>query len=66
MPETRPEIRAAREPLTLTEFERALEQGLGRALLCLQQHDPAPYKEIVLEACLRDTTYDKQDRKSLV
>ena len=59
MPETRPEIRAAREPLTPTEFKRALEQGLGRAILCLQQHDSAPYKEIVLEACLFDTTYDQ-------
>ena len=66
MPETRPEIRAAREPLTPTEFKRALEQGLGRAILCLQQHDPAPYKEIVLEACLHDTRFDAQCEGSRV
>ncbi len=66
MPETRPEIRAAREPLTPTEFKRALEQGLGRAILCLQQHDPAPYREIVLEACLQDTRFDAQCEGSRV
>jgi hypothetical protein len=58
MPETRPEIRAAREPLTPTEFKRALEQGLGRAILCLQKHDPAPYRSIILEACLTNSTRD--------
>jgi hypothetical protein len=66
MPETRPEIRAAREPLTPTEFKRALEQGLGRAILCLQKHDPAPYREIVLEACLKDTRFDSQCEDSRV
>jgi hypothetical protein len=66
MPETRPEIRAAREPLTLPEFQRALEQGLGRAILCLQKHDPAPYKSIILEACLRDTRFDSQCEGSRV
>ena len=66
MPETRPEIRAAREPLTPTEFKRALEQGSGRAILCLQKHDPAPYKEIVLEACLQDTRFNAQCEGSRV
>ena len=40
MPQARPEIRAAKEPLTTDEFKRALEQGLGRAILCLKKHDP--------------------------
>ncbi|NJK43760.1 MAG: hypothetical protein HC933_05295 [Pleurocapsa sp. SU_196_0] len=66
MPEPRPEIRAAREPLTLTEFKRALEQGLGRAILCLQKHDPAPYRNIILEACLKDTRFDSQCEDSRV
>ena len=57
MPIARPEIRAAQEPLTQEEFRRAIEQGLGRAILCLQKHDPEPYKEIILEACLKDTAY---------
>ncbi len=54
MPQARPEIRAAKEPLTTDEFKRALEQGLGRAILCLKKHDPMPYKEIILETCLKD------------
>jgi hypothetical protein len=54
MPQARPEIRAAKEPLTTDEFKRALEQGLGRAILCLKKHDPTPYKEIILETCLKD------------
>lgn len=54
MPQARPEIRAAKEPLTTEEFKRALEQGLGRAILCLKKHDPTPYKQIVLETCLKD------------
>jgi hypothetical protein len=59
MPIARPEIRAAQEPLTQEEFRRAIEQGLGRAILCLQKHNPEPYKEIILEACLKDTAYVK-------
>lgn len=66
MPETRPEIRTAREPLTPTEFKRALERGLGRAILCLQKHDPAPYKKIVLEACLKDMRFDAECEGSRV
>ena len=66
MPQARPEICAAKEPLTTDEFERALEQGLGRAILCLKKHDPTPYKEIILETCLKDTRYDAQCEGSRV
>lgn len=66
MPQARPEIRAAKEPLTTDEFRRALEQGLGRAILCLKKHDPIPYKQIVLETCLKDTRYDQQSEGSRV
>lgn len=66
MPQARPEIRAAKEPLTTDEFRRALEQGLGRAILCLKKHDPTPYKQIVLETCLKDTRYDAQCEGSRV
>jgi hypothetical protein len=66
MPQARPEIRAAKEPLTTDEFKRALEQGLGRAILCLKKHDPTPYKEIILETCLKDTRYDAQCEGSRV
>ncbi len=66
MPQARPEIRAAKEPLTPEEFRRALEQGLGRAILCLKKHDPTPYKQIVLETCLKDTRYDAQCEGSRV
>ncbi len=66
MPQARPEIRAAKEPLTPDEFRRALEQGLGRAILCLKKHDPTPYKQIVLETCLKDTRYDAQCEGSRV
>jgi hypothetical protein len=59
MPQARPEIRAAKEPLTTDEFKRALEQGLGRAILCLKKHDPTPYKEIILETCLQDLAYPR-------
>jgi hypothetical protein len=66
MPIARPETRAAKEPLTTDEFKRALEQGLGRAILCLKKHDPMPYKQIILETCLKDTRYDQQSEGSRV
>ena len=42
------------------EFERALVNGLGRALLLLRQHDPAPYRAAILRACTHYTGYDWQ------
>jgi hypothetical protein len=66
MPQARPEIRAAKEALTTDEFKRALEQGLGRAILCLKKHDPTLYKQTILETCLKDTRYDQQSEGSRV
>jgi hypothetical protein len=43
----------------LAEFERVLRLGLGRAVLWLQRHDPAPYRDIILNAVLHDWTFDK-------
>jgi hypothetical protein len=41
-------------------FQAALERGLGRALLFLRANPNAPVSDIVLECCLRNTTYDPQ------
>jgi hypothetical protein len=41
-------------------FQAVLERGLGRALLFLQANPNAPVSDIVLECCLRNTTYDPQ------
>jgi hypothetical protein len=62
----RPEIRAAQVPLTKAEFKYFLRRGSGRAILCLQKHDPEPYKKIILDACLEDTRYDSQCEDSRV
>jgi hypothetical protein len=34
--------------------------GLGRAILFLRQHDAAPYRDIILNACVHWTGYDQQ------
>ena len=36
------------------EFRRALRYGFGRAILHLQQHDAARYRDDILDACLHD------------
>jgi hypothetical protein len=46
--------------MEISEFKRILEIGLGRAVLYLQTHDAAPYREVILDACLHDTRYDHQ------
>ena len=46
--------------MTPLEFRSALEKGLGRAILHLQKNDPAPYKEIILETCLRNICLNRQ------
>lgn len=46
--------------MDLQEFARIVGIGLGRAVLHIQAHDPAPYREVILEACLHDTRYDQQ------
>lgn len=43
-----------------TTFERALHHGLGRVILFLQTHDAAPYRDLILHACLHNTAYDPQ------
>lgn len=46
--------------LSVTEFHRILKQGLGRAILHLQHNDSAPYREVILDACLHNTAFDPQ------
>lgn len=41
-------------------FRDALRKGLGRAYLILEREDPAPYREVLLDACLHDTRIDRQ------
>jgi hypothetical protein len=41
-------------------FERWLAQGLGRAVLHLEQHNPNPYRQAILHACLHALAYDRQ------
>ncbi len=38
--------------MTPLEFKHALEMGFGRAIQHLKNHDPAPYEDVILEACL--------------
>ena len=45
--------------MTPLEFRNALEKGLGRAILYLQNNDPAPYFDVILDASVRNTVYDK-------
>jgi hypothetical protein len=46
--------------LEVSEFQHALHRGLGRAILHLQKHDSTPYRDVILQACLKNTTYDRQ------
>jgi hypothetical protein len=46
--------------LDLPTFERALHNGLGRVILFLQTHDAAPYRDLILHACLHNTAYEPQ------
>ena len=45
--------------MTPLEFRNALEKGLGRAILYLQNYDPAPFFDVILDASVRNTVYDK-------
>ena len=38
-------------------FRRALRYGFGRAILHLQHHDAAPYRDAILDGCLHDWTF---------
>jgi hypothetical protein len=47
------------------EMQRWLAQGLGRAVLHLETHDSAPYRDLILRTCLYDerfTTQGEPDR----
>jgi hypothetical protein len=46
--------------LTSTEFQHALQLGLGRAVLYARSHDTTPLRDIILEACLHCYAYDLQ------
>ncbi len=46
--------------MDVDEFAHVVSIGLGRAVLQLQTHNPAPYREALLDACLHDTRYDVQ------
>lgn len=41
-------------------FGSWLKKGLGQAGVFLEEHDPAPYFEVLLHACLHNATYDAQ------
>jgi hypothetical protein len=43
-----------------SEFRRWVRNGLGRAVLYLQQNDPAPYIDVIVDACLQNRVYDEQ------
>lgn len=46
--------------LSGSEFQRILHNGMGRAVLYLQQHDSALYRDAILHACLHNTAFDAQ------
>jgi hypothetical protein len=46
--------------MEVPEFVRVVAVGLGRAVLHLQSHDAAPYRDTILPACLHNMVYDTQ------
>src|SRR4051794_649608 len=44
----------------ISEFRSLLEKGLGRAIVYLQTHDAAPFREVILHACTHDLRFDRQ------
>lgn len=52
--------------LTKIEFAKALKRGHGRALIHVEQHGLCGISELVLSACLKDPSYDKQLESSRV
>jgi hypothetical protein len=42
------------------EMQRWLAQGLGRAVLHLETHESAPYRDLILRTCLYDDGFDSQ------
>jgi len=47
-------------PVSPDEFASWLHIGIGRPYLYLQLHDPAPYCDVILDACLHIRVYDPQ------
>jgi hypothetical protein len=47
-------------PMDTKEFERIVALGLGRAVLHLREHDSAPHRQVILDACLHSKAYDAQ------
>jgi hypothetical protein len=45
---------------SVEQFRRVLALGLGRPITFLQSHDAAPYRDVILEACIHWTGYDQQ------
>lgn len=48
------------ERVSYINFEHVLRAGLGRAVLYLRQHDPAPHRQTILNACLHNVALDRQ------
>ena len=48
------------QSIDVAELRRLVRNGLGRAVLHVQRSDPAPYFEVVRDACLRNHVYDEQ------
>ena len=50
----------AKNKLTKIEFAKALKRGHGRALMHVEQHGLRGISALVLAACLKEPSYDKQ------
>ncbi|MGB8648588.1 MAG: hypothetical protein WCF84_25350 [Anaerolineae bacterium] len=46
--------------MEIPEFKRLIDAGHGRPVRYLQKHDAAPYRDVILHACLHNTSYDRQ------
>ncbi len=46
--------------MNVVEFQDAIEKGLGRAILFLQDNPSPDYFDVILNACLSNTCYDPQ------
>jgi hypothetical protein len=46
--------------MTTIEFQRAVQNGLGRAILYARDHDVGEFREIILDACLHCYSADVQ------
>ncbi len=43
--------------LDIAQFENVLEKELGRAVVYLQAHDALPYRNVMLNYCLRNVGF---------